>query len=126
MDQEVNQLAPLVLIKSILLWEDLQKPRDISFKTALKTLLDWGLFQKLSKRKMTFFSSIFLKSKKDGSYRFILNLKNLNKFIFTPHFHMEDYKTVLKLMFKNCFLLLWLKDAYYLIPIQKKRNTENT
>lgn len=64
---------------------------------------------------LLFFST---KKKPDGSYRFILNLKNLNTFIQAPHFKLEDYRTALKLITPNCFLTsIDLKDAYFLLPI---------
>lgn len=48
--------------------------------------------------------------------RFILNLKNLNKFIKTSHFKIEDLRTAVKLMSKNYFLAtIDMKDAYFLI-----------
>jgi hypothetical protein len=40
-----------------------------------------------------FISPIFLTPKNDGSSRFILNLKFLNKFIIQHHFKMEDIRT---------------------------------
>lgn len=50
--------------------------------------------------------------------RFILNLKELNKFMSTQHFKLEDLRTALKLMTKDCFMAsLDLKDAYFLISI---------
>lgn len=68
-----------------------------------------------------YLSKIFLTPKPDGSYRFILNLKNLNKFIAPQHFKMEDIRTVTKLMTKNCFMAtVDLKDAYFLVPINNK------
>lgn len=65
-----------------------------------------------------FISDIFLIPKSDGSMRFILNLKKLNKFIFTEHFKMEDIRTATKLLSKNNFMInIDLKEAYFLIPI---------
>lgn len=61
---------------------------------------------------------LFLTPKPDGSSRFILNLKKLNKYIATEHFKLEDIRTARDLMEPNCFMAsLDLKDAYYLIPI---------
>lgn len=65
-----------------------------------------------------FLSKIFLTSKSDGTFRFILNLKELNKFIPSFHFKMEDIRTVAKLLSKNCFMAtIDLKEAYFLVPI---------
>lgn len=65
-----------------------------------------------------FISSYFLTPKPDGSFRFILNLKKLNKFIDTQHFKMEDMRSVLKLLRKDAFMAtLDLEDAYLLVPI---------
>lgn len=67
-----------------------------------------------------FLSKIFLANKSDGSFRFILNLKNLNSFISTQHFKMEDIRTVTKLITKNCYMAtIDLKDAYFLIKVNK-------
>ena len=37
-----------------------------------------------------YFSSLFTRQKKDGSYRTILNLKYLNEECYTKHFKMES------------------------------------
>lgn len=67
-----------------------------------------------------FLSSVFLVPKPDGSYRFILNLKCLNKFIKTQHFKMEDYRTASRLITKNCYMAsIDLKDSYFFISIHK-------
>ena len=67
-----------------------------------------------------FLSNIFLRPKPDGTNRLILNLKSLNKFILTNHFKLEDGRTVVRLMNKGCYMAkLDLKDAYYLISVDK-------
>lgn len=65
-----------------------------------------------------FVSSFFLVPKPDGSDRFIVNLKNLNKFIDAIHFKLEDIRSELGLVSPGHFLgLIELKDAYFLVPI---------
>lgn len=67
-----------------------------------------------------FLSSYFLVPKSDGSFRFVLNLKKLNKFICTSHFKMEDGRTAEKLMSQGDFLAnIDLENAYFLIPIHE-------
>lgn len=84
----------------------------------IKNLLKKGVVSLSKKSKYDFYSSYFLTPKNDGTQRFILNLKKLNKYLNPPHFKMEDYRTLLKLIYKNCFFTtIDLKDAYYLIPI---------
>lgn len=65
-----------------------------------------------------FLSKIFLADKPNGKKRFILNLKPLNKVLFSPHFKMENFQTVSRLLRKNDFMTsIDLKDAYFLVPI---------
>lgn len=65
-----------------------------------------------------FISNIFLRPKKDGSYRLILNLKILNNDVEHIHFKMETLKSAITLMTSDCwFASIDLKDAYYSIPI---------
>lgn len=65
-----------------------------------------------------YLSSIFLAPKSTGGKRFILNLKALNKFIPTPHFKMEDFRTVSKMLPQDGYLAtIDLKEAYLLVPI---------
>lgn len=68
-----------------------------------------------------FMSKIFLIPKSDGSHRLILNLKNLNEFISTEHFKLEDIRRVRDLIKRFCFMAtLDLKDAYYLVSIDEE------
>ena len=67
-----------------------------------------------------FLSHYFLVPKPDGTDRFILNLKALNKFVLEEHFKLEDIRTAAKLIFPNYPMsTLDLKDAYFLVPIHK-------
>ena len=54
-----------------------------------------------------FISNIFLRLKPNGTYRLIVNLKNLNGF-------------VVQLMKQNCFMAsIDLQDAYYSVPVSE-------
>jgi ribonuclease HI len=67
-----------------------------------------------------FVSSTFVVPKPNGSWRFILNLKKLNRFIKAPHFKMEDLRSVSRLVTPNSYMgSIDLKDAYFLVPIHK-------
>ena len=48
--------------------------------------------------KEDFFSSVFFRVKKYGSYRMILNLKKLNKYIDSKHFKIESLRNVLHMV----------------------------
>ena len=66
-------------------------------------------------------SDIFLRDKKDGSHRMILNLKKLNLHTTKAHFKMDTLHTITKLIVKDCFMAsIDLKDAYYSVPITRK------
>ena len=66
-------------------------------------------------------SSIFIRYKKDGSSRPIINLKNLNQHVSYVHFKMETLKHALDLIFKGCLLAsLDTKYAYFHVKIDQK------
>ena len=63
-------------------------------------------------------SDIFLRNKKDGCYRMILNLKKLNQYASKINFKMDSLNTVIKLIEKDCYMAsIDLKDAYYSVSI---------
>ena len=63
-------------------------------------------------------SSAFTREKRDGSYRMILNLKQLNKRIEYEHFKMDSLQSVLNIIRPNCWMSsVDLKDAFYTVPI---------
>lgn len=85
---------------------------------AIQALVKKRAVRECAPVKGQFISSYFLVPKPDGSKRFILNLKKLNKFVEVLHFKLEDIRTAQKLISKDCFMAsIDLKDAYFTIPI---------
>lgn len=89
-------------------------------RKSINKLLELGAIKPCVAESPQFVSSYFLIPKADGSFRFELNLKKLNRFIQTKHFKLEDGRTAAKLIFKIDFLAkLDLENAYFLIPIDE-------
>ena len=66
-------------------------------------------------------SPIFLRSKSDGTFRLILNLKKFNELQPKIHFKMDTIWSILSLIRKDCFMTkLDIKDAYYSVPIKSQ------
>lgn len=99
-------------------WSITEKRR---MQKSIDQLLGMGAIKRARECKGQFISKIFLTPKKDGQFRFILNLKSLNKFVANKHFKLEDFKTVKNLIKKDCFMATMdLKDAYFLVPVQER------
>ena len=63
-------------------------------------------------------SHLFVRPKKNGGMRPILNLKSLNKFVKYQHFKMEGFQSVKNTIQRGDWMCtLDLKDAYFCIPI---------
>ena len=105
-----------------------------AYREVIDDLLKIGAISPCQSCYGEYISSTFLVPKPDGRLRFILNLKSLNRSINTKHFKLEDLRTTLKLISNNYYLAtLDLKDAYFLIPINKSdrkflrfRDVDNT
>ena len=81
-------------------------------------LLELGVVELAVHSPDEYTTTIFVRKKKSGKYRTILNLKGLNKHIEKHHFKMDTLWSAVQLMTPNCFMAsLGLKDAYYVIPI---------
>lgn len=85
---------------------------------AINDLLSLGAINRCLDVSDQYLSSYFLVDKPNGKKRFILNLKNLNNFVKTLHFKMEDHRTVSKMIQVDSYMCtIDLKDAYFLISI---------
>lgn len=94
------------------------KPEGAVLRSELDRLENIGAIERCVPCQDQYISSYFLVDKQNGKKRFILNLKKLNKFIQTPHFKLEDMRTVMKLVSQDAFMYkLDMKDAYFLVPV---------
>lgn len=85
---------------------------------AIKNLIELGAVVKCKPQTDQFISNIFLIQKPNGSFRFILNLKQLNKYLSNYHFKMEDFRTASKILPKNGYMAhIDLKESYLLVPV---------
>ena len=85
-------------------------------------LLARGVIMPAAQETEEFISTIFLRPKKDGTHRIILNLQACNKFIAYHHFKMDTLEAAVNMMRPGCFMaLVDLKDAYYTVPIHPSR-----
>ena len=67
-----------------------------------------------------YFSNLFTRQKKDGSYRTILSLKYLNEECYTQHFKMESIRCAIYMINPGMFFAsLDITDAFYSIPVHK-------
>ena len=81
-------------------------------------LLGKGVIEVTQHCRGEFISPIFIRAKKDGSHRMILNLKDLNTNVECHHFKMETLQSAIALMRPGCYMAsIDLRDAYYSVPI---------
>ncbi len=77
-----------------------------------------GIIEKCSVDEWGFYSTLFMRAKRDGSHRVIFNLSRLNEFIDNVHFKMETVKDAIMLTTQNCyFASIDFKNAYYSVPV---------
>ena len=84
----------------------------------INKLLKKGVITKCQKEEDDFISTVFIREKKDGTFRTILNLKYLNEFVEYKHFKMESLEDVFKIIKKDVWMAsVDLKDAFFTIPV---------
>ena len=84
----------------------------------INKLLQKEIIKSTSHEPGQFISAIFLRPKRDGMDRMILNLKKLNESVKYDHFKMDTLWMVIRMMKHNCYMAsVDIKDAYYSVPI---------
>ena len=112
------------------LWKDQilhvpQKFLIVNMKNAIinaeiEELLQKGVIIKCEREDNGFVSTIFTRENKDGSFRTILNLKCLNKFVKYKHFKMESLKDAFKIIKQGERMAsVDLKDAFFTVSVHK-------
>lgn len=88
----------------------------------ISKLSEMGVIEEAKSQEGQFISPIFTKQKKDGEYRMILNLKELNTSVEYHHFKMDTFEIALNLVKPNCYMASCdLRHAYYSVPIFKEQ-----
>ncbi len=84
----------------------------------IRDMFEKEIIIKTSHEDGEFVSPIFPRPKPDGRLRIILNLKQLNGYMEYLHFKMDNIKTVLSNVTRDCLMAsIDLKSAYYSIKI---------
>lgn len=87
----------------------------------IEKLLEINVLVEVQHDNDQFLSPIFLRPKKNGEYRMILNLKKLNEFVEYHHFKMDTFESSLKLITENTYMAsIDLRHAYYSVPIAQE------
>ena len=87
----------------------------------INELLNQGVIVTADYEHGQFISPIFLRHKKNGEYRLILNLKKFNEHVPYYHFKMDTFESALNLVSKNMyFCSVDIRHAYYSVPIAEE------
>ena len=87
----------------------------------IEKLLQMEVIEEVEHHPDEYISPIFIIPKRDGEYRMILNLKDLNRHVEYHHFKMDTFESVLKLVKPNMYFASTdIRHGYYSVPIIEK------
>ena len=87
----------------------------------IDSLLENGAIVQVSYQPYMCLSPIFVRPKKNGEYRVILNLKKLNEYVEYHHFKMDSFEKAVALINKNMYMAsVDLRHAYHSISIAQE------
>ena len=86
----------------------------------IRSMLTKGVIEETLPSDNQFLSNVFVRPKPEGKFRFILNLKELNKIVQYLHFKMEGLRDVRNLVQQGDYLVkIDLKDAFWSVPVNR-------
>ncbi len=101
--------APVILMS---------REEEMAAQKSIDSLLQKGAIILWDKTTLGYCNNIFLRPKKDGGWRMILNLKRLNDFIEKIHFKMETLNSVLQAVTPSCFMMkLDFQDTFHGVAV---------
>lgn len=87
----------------------------------IREMRDEGVIYRLAREEVRWLSPVFAIPKRDGTFRVIVDYRNLNEHLQAVHFKMESARTVADLLEEGDFAVtLDLHKAYYLIPMGRQ------
>ena len=87
----------------------------------IQKLCDKGVLEVADFDENQVLSNIFLRPKKDGSFRMILDLTWVNKHVVYEHFKMCSLETAKDMLRDNCWMAsVDLRDAYYSVRVHEQ------
>ena len=103
-----------------------KEPKELRFSQEVSKALDgevlkmveMGVIEPCQNTAPQFISTLFLRNKKDGSVRPIINLKHLNQFTEYQHFKMEGIPALIDTIQERDFMYkIDLSNAYWTVPL---------
>ncbi len=93
-------------------------PLFSELRSQILLMLEKHAIEPVSTPSAGYYSRLFLAPKKNGEWRPVIDLSNLNNYMSPPHFQMETVQTIIR----STELDLWatsidLKDAFFHIPV---------
>ena len=95
---------PSVQNKNSIRFSKFNDKETMVIESEVMNLLKMNVIEKVQSCENEFISPIFVRPKKNGEYRMILNLKELNKNVQYHHFKMDTFATALNLIKQNSFI----------------------
>ena len=87
----------------------------------VQKLCEKGVLEIVESDETQVLSNIFLRPKKDGTFRMILDLTWVNKHVIYEHFKMCSLETAKDMLRENCWMAsVDLRDAYYSVRVHEE------